>query len=338
MLHLWYNYSVMTLFAVDALRHNPLFPSPHHTWTGLAPSASTAVRAPQLSELAHMLEIAAHQPESTVGSSITSLQDLIHASKHPERSSLLLRTAEFGNARAHIIASQQGMRGMIHHIIYEQTSEDMQALLGHRLMNTIIDEFQERSIRRAHILVPQAVATNHPLAVYGFGTVEGERIQERALTERPKNFCPQSLHEKGFSIEQLSWTEQQALFKRFSTVPELAIEPWEQDAAKHYITTGSQGYLCYGVRAHATQEIVGAFFGGYAAGRGTCNHIIIEPEYRRHKLASDMVAYALPHLYDKGVRTMHIMTTAGNDAAYNFWSRQGFVEPEQATFLEADFS
>ena len=85
-----------------------------------------------------------------------------------------------------------------------------------------------------------------------------------------------------------------------------------------------------------TDRIVGAYFGGFAAGRGTCNHLVVEEGHRRHKLASHLVSHALPIMFDKGVRTVHIMTTAGNNGAFDFWEKQGFKHNPADTFLEAD--
>jgi N-acetylglutamate synthase-like GNAT family acetyltransferase len=326
----------MSSIAVDVLRTRHPLSLSSATLTTPLEIAGAKVRKPNLFELSSILDACEQNPETEIGNSIKTIQELVRATKNQEQSPLILRTAEYQGSRAHIIASQQGMRGMIHHLFFESAGNEHQAILGNRLVNQVIAEFQERSIFRAHVLVSKEHAHNHPLSIHGFKEVQGERLQEFQMKERP--IQPEQLHQKGFQIEEVLWQDQQELFERFSEVPELAIAPWEQDAAHRILHSNSNGYICFAVREQSSGRLVGAYFGGYAGSRGTCNHIVIEPEYRHHKLASDLVAHALPKLYDHGVRTVHIMTTAGNDPAFKFWEKQGFIQSSKGTFLEADIS
>ena len=77
--------------------------------------------------------------------------------------------------------------------------------------------------------------------------------------------------------------------------------------------------------------MVGAILSGHDGRRGYIYHTVVLPEYRRRKIASDLVDAAVEALQKEGITRVCLNVMKTNEQAKIFWSKKGW---ERKDFLE----
>jgi ribosomal protein S18 acetylase RimI-like enzyme len=120
--------------------------------------------------------------------------------------------------------------------------------------------------------------------------------------------------------------------------PELAFENWEFPL----VAAGLSNPNCFFKVVEFKKEVVGISIGGSFNGKGTISHTWVHPDHRwkpnateQPRLGQALSSESLRALFCSGARTVHLMTTADNKPAEDFWRKQGFADSTQG-FLEID--
>lgn len=136
-----------------------------------------------------------------------------------------------------------------------------------------------------------------------------------------------------YSIQPMDESDLDSVIQMGIQVPELAFGIWENKILlQRAICTNPSTMLI----ARSDEQVIGFLIGGSFGVRGTISHIYVKDEYARFGVGGALVKGALEGMADSGVRRVPIMLTAGNDRAFDFWSKVGFKELPEERFMERD--
>ena len=71
-------------------------------------------------------------------------------------------------------------------------------------------------------------------------------------------------------------------------------------------------------------KIVGVILTGHDGHRAIIHHMCVHPNYRRQGIASNLVLLAEKALKQEGINKIFGLVFKDNDAANDFWERQGY--------------
>jgi ribosomal protein S18 acetylase RimI-like enzyme len=71
--------------------------------------------------------------------------------------------------------------------------------------------------------------------------------------------------------------------------------------------------------------LVGCIMSGHDGRRGTLQHLLVLPAYRRRGVASGLIEACLAGLEALGILKSHIDVLATNEAGQHFWERRGWT-------------
>ncbi|MBX7137235.1 MAG: GNAT family N-acetyltransferase [Oligoflexia bacterium] len=240
----------------------------------------------------------------------------------------LLLQRSFGAIAGIAIAGSYGVRGIVTHF-WPPPGGLGSELSSIPLLQNVLHALRERGIRRLHVLVnDQNKSTLQFWRGLGFAECPGERLMQRHLIGIQP---PQHPHPE-IDIRRLRSADLDTLAELLPSVPELAFQPWELEVLRDGCEDSGRAYF---VAEHAGQ-IVGALIGGTFGIRGTISHTWVSATCRGRGIGASLVEAALHQLRENNAKSVHLMLTPGNDAAYQFWSALGFQEIPGETFLELD--
>ena len=76
--------------------------------------------------------------------------------------------------------------------------------------------------------------------------------------------------------------------------------------------------------AQSGGRIIGCAMCGHDGRRGYLQHVVVEPEHRCQGIAHELVTHCLDALEKIGILKTHIDVFATNEAANQYWTRQGW--------------
>lgn len=76
--------------------------------------------------------------------------------------------------------------------------------------------------------------------------------------------------------------------------------------------------------AEAAGAVIGCALCGHDGRRGYLQHVIVEPAYRGHGVANQLVERCLSQLEELGIYKTHIDVFVTNDLANQYWRRRGW--------------
>ena len=71
-------------------------------------------------------------------------------------------------------------------------------------------------------------------------------------------------------------------------------------------------------------KVVGVIMAGHDGRRGFIYHAAVNPVYRRQKIGHNLVNRALEAIRNEGIAKVALVVFNDNDAANQFWEKQGF--------------
>lgn len=71
-------------------------------------------------------------------------------------------------------------------------------------------------------------------------------------------------------------------------------------------------------------KVVGVIMAGHDGRRGFIYHAAVNPAYRRQKIGHNLVNRALEAIRNEGIAKVALVVFNDNDAANQFWEKQGF--------------
>lgn len=113
----------------------------------------------------------------------------------------------------------------------------------------------------------------------------------------------------------------------------LAFEPWEVDLLREIAFRHPGNHVAV---TSADNRLVAGVIGGLCGKRGTISHAWVHPDSRGLRIGDALALRAAQELVDAGAKVIHLIVTAGNDDAVNFWSRLGYKRVGDRVTLEGD--
>lgn len=225
-----------------------------------------------------------------------------------------------------------GVRGLVWDISGETATEceaDVESKL--KLLG-------ELGVRRAHLILSAEEATSLARTAAeskGFTTPPREKLFVRTLEKEPESHAGMVA---GYSLRDGAARDLLRIGLELQSQPELAFENWEFPL----VAEGLSKENCFFKVIEFENEVVGISIGGAFNGRGTISHTWVHPDHRwkpgateQPRLGHVLSSESLRALFISGARSVHLMTTADNKPAEDFWRKQGFAESAQG-FLEID--
>ena len=77
--------------------------------------------------------------------------------------------------------------------------------------------------------------------------------------------------------------------------------------------------------AVSEDRIIGVILSGHDGRRGIIHHLCVHPDYRRMKIASQLVSHAETALRNEGIQKIFGLVFRDNDEANDFWESQGYT-------------
>lgn len=71
-------------------------------------------------------------------------------------------------------------------------------------------------------------------------------------------------------------------------------------------------------------KIIGCALSGHDGRRGYLQHVLVEPDYRRHGIAQALVERCLDGLEKLGIKKVHLDVLVPNDLAHAYWKKRGW--------------
>jgi ribosomal protein S18 acetylase RimI-like enzyme len=223
-----------------------------------------------------------------------------------------------------------GVRGLLWDISGE-TADEYEADVESKLRS-----LGELGVRRAHLILSPGEATSPARTAAeskGFTTPPGEKLFVRTLEKEPESHKGMAA---GYSLRDGRARDILRIGLELQNQPELAFENWEFPLVAEGISKAN----CFFKVIEFENEVVGISIGGAFNGKGTISHTWVHPDHRwrpgateQPRLGQVLSSESLRALFISGARTVHLMTTADNKPAEDFWRKQGFAESSQG-FLE----
>ena len=80
--------------------------------------------------------------------------------------------------------------------------------------------------------------------------------------------------------------------------------------------------------------IIGAILTGHDGRRGSINHMVVDVNYRRKKIATKLVDTALRALKEEGISKVLLVAFKQNELANQFWTDYGFKLREDLNYYD----
>lgn len=232
------------------------------------------------------------------------------------------------------VGGVHGVRAVIHHVVVEP--EVRGTGVGTQLIDSMLAEFAERGVYRAHVFVgEQSEGALAFLDAYGFAPQIGERFMQRDLiSSDDSSLLPPHVPE-GVTLRSAVLTDIPDLIRCLEPVKEIAFQPWETALLRAWAEEPQAGQI-FKIARNAEGEIIGAIVGGHNGLRGTINHTWVVDRCQARGLGSFMAVEAIREFAEAGVKRLHLMVTPGNDVAFGFWTKHHFAVIPGETFVEID--
>ena len=81
-------------------------------------------------------------------------------------------------------------------------------------------------------------------------------------------------------------------------------------------------------------RIVGAILCGHDGRRGCMYHVCVDPEYRRRRIGTQMVVFAMEALRREQISKVSLIAFTENDIGNAFWNRIGWTRREDLNYYD----
>ncbi len=81
-------------------------------------------------------------------------------------------------------------------------------------------------------------------------------------------------------------------------------------------------------------RIVGAILCGHDGRRGCMYHVCVDPEYRRRRIGTQMVVFAMEALRREQISKVSLIAFTENDIGNAFWNRIGWTKREDLNYYD----
>ena len=81
-------------------------------------------------------------------------------------------------------------------------------------------------------------------------------------------------------------------------------------------------------------RIVGAILCGHDGRRGCMYHVCVDPEYRRRRIGTQMVVFAMEALRKEQISKVSLIAFTVNDIGNAFWNRIGWTKREDLNYYD----
>ena len=88
------------------------------------------------------------------------------------------------------------------------------------------------------------------------------------------------------------------------------------------------------VVAYEDGRIVGAILCGHDGRRGCMYHVCVDPEYRRRRIGTQMVVFAMEALRKEQISKVSLIAFTANDIGNAFWNRIGWTKREDLNYYD----
>jgi len=228
-----------------------------------------------------------------------------------------------------LLGGSLGVRACILHLWNDEQYPQAPDLMIERALS----DFREAGLGRTHVFLgPQQECFRETWTAHGFSECPGEHLfqveRREFLALAMRNHARQS----HCTVRNMNLRDLHTLAPSLNGVPELAFQPWEEPLLARSLFAPHSLNLV----AEINGEICGVLIGGSCGARGTISHTWVNPAMRGHGIGLSLSEAALGSFYHRGIERVHLMVTAGNDAACGFWTTAGFREIPGEYFLERD--
>jgi ribosomal protein S18 acetylase RimI-like enzyme len=119
----------------------------------------------------------------------------------------------------------------------------------------------------------------------------------------------------------------------FTKHSEVSFCDWQNDDETRHILEKDTTVVFL---AYAGTQIVGACFCGILGSRATVNHLAVDAEYRKNRIAGKLVTASFEAIKARGIKRIFLFVDDDNDRGIHFWKNQGFTETNAEITLERD--
>lgn len=88
------------------------------------------------------------------------------------------------------------------------------------------------------------------------------------------------------------------------------------------------------VVAEENGQIVGAILCGHDGRRGCMYHVCVDPDWRRKKIGTRMVVFAMEALKKEKISKISLIAFTENDAGNAFWNRIGWTRRKDLNYYD----
>lgn len=88
------------------------------------------------------------------------------------------------------------------------------------------------------------------------------------------------------------------------------------------------------VVAEENGQIVGAILCGHDGRRGCMYHVCVDPDWRRKKIGTRMVVFAMEALKKEKISKISLIAFTENDAGNAFWNRIGWIRRKDLNYYD----